>query len=102
MEKLRIAFMYVAKNADPVKHRQIVPSPEQVEMNIIAVKDFVQAEAVAEELVKEGIKIIELCAGFGHKSVARIVQAVRGNAKIGVVRFDCHPALGGKSGDEFF
>lgn len=52
MEKLRIAFMYVAKNADPIKHRQIVPSPEQAEMNVIAVKDFVQAEAVAKDLVK--------------------------------------------------
>lgn len=102
MEKARIAFMYVAKNADPVRHRQIVPSPEGVEMNVVAVKDFTQAEEVVKDLVNEGIKIIELCGGFGHKSVARIVRAVRGKAKIGVVRFDCHPGLDGMSGDELF
>jgi len=33
---------------------------------------------------------------------ARIAEAVAGKAAVGVVRFDGHPGLGGKSGDELF
>ena len=102
MEKRKITFMYVTKNGDPGKHSMIVPSPEHIEMNIVAVKDIKQAEEVAKKLVKNGVKIIELCGGFGHQGVARIAKAVNGKAKIGVVRFDCHPALSGNSGDDIY
>jgi len=102
MEKVRITFMYVANNADPDKHCIIAPSPEQLEMTIIAVKDFEQAKEIALKLVKEGIKIIELCGGFGYKATAKIKDAVGDAAEIGVVRFDKHPGLNNKSGDEIF
>jgi len=102
MEKRKITFMYVTKNGDPEKHSMIVPSPEHIEMNIVAVKDIKQAEEVAKKLITEGTKIIELCGGFGHQGVAKIVKAVQGRAKIGVVRFDCHPALSGNSGDDIY
>jgi len=71
-------------------------------MNIMAVKDIEQAEEEAKKLVAKGTKVIELCGGFGHQGTARIVKAVNGKAKIGVVRFDCHPALNGKSGDDIY
>jgi len=102
MGKIKITFMYVTKNGDPKKHRIIVPSPEHLEMNIMAVKDIKQAEEEAKKLVAEGAKVIELCGGFGHQGTARIVKAVNGKAEIGVVRFDCHPALNGKSGDDIY
>ncbi|MGW8186107.1 MAG: DUF6506 family protein [Desulfobacterales bacterium] len=51
-------------------------------------------------MVDEGIEAVELCGGFGNKGTARIVDAVAGKAAVGVVRFDGHPGLGGKSGDE--
>ena len=102
MEKVKVTFMYVIENGDPEKHSIIVPSPERIEMKIVAVKDIKQAEEEVKKLVAEGTKIIELCGGFGHQGVARIVKAVNGKAKIGVVRFDCHPALSGKSGDDIY
>jgi hypothetical protein len=43
-----------------------------------------------------------LCAGFGNKGTARIVDAVTGKAAVGVVRLDGHPGLGGESVDELF
>jgi hypothetical protein len=49
MEKRKITFMYVTKNGDPEKHSMIVPSPEHIEMNIVAVKDIKQAEEVAKK-----------------------------------------------------
>ncbi|MBN2395078.1 MAG: hypothetical protein JXC36_01285 [Candidatus Atribacteria bacterium] len=99
---MKIAFMYVAKDADPKKHRVIVPSPEQLEMTVIAVKDFDQAVETAKTLVQDGIKIIELCGGFGYLATSRVKSAVGSRAEVGVVRFDKHPGLNGKSGDEVF
>jgi hypothetical protein len=68
----------------------------------VAARDYAQAEKVARDLVAEGIVAIELCGGFGHEGTARIVKAVQGKAAVGVVRFDCHPGLEGKSGDALF
>jgi len=102
MDKVRIAFMYVTDNANPEKHRIVAPSPEHIEMNIVAVKDFEEAKEIALKLVEEGIKIIELCGGFGYKATAKIKDAIGDTAEIGVVRFDKHPGLNNKSGDEIF
>lgn len=54
------------------------------------------------KLVDEGVKVIELCAGFGNEGVAVITRAVHGRARVGAVKFDCHPGLDFKSGDELF
>ena len=68
----------------------------------MAASNYDQAEALAKELVEQGIEAIELCGGFGNKGTARIADAVAGKAAVGAVRFDIHPGLGGKSGDEIF
>lgn len=68
----------------------------------VAVKNYEEAVLVAKELVEEGIQAIELCAGFGHIGTAMVVEGVEGKVPVGVVRFDTHPAMGGKSGDEIF
>ncbi|WP_025773798.1 DUF6506 family protein [Neomoorella thermoacetica] len=98
---LKIAFMFVASQADPVVHQSKFSTPE-IELQVIGVGNYTVAEEWARKLVAEGVKAIELCAGFGHEGVARIVRAVKGKAIVGVVRFDNHPGLEGKSGDEVF
>jgi hypothetical protein len=98
---LKAAFIFVAPEADPATHRATVVTPA-VELTAVAARDYAQAEKVARDLVAEGIVAIELCGGFGHEGTARIVKAVHGKAAVGVVRFDCHPGLEGKSGDALF
>jgi hypothetical protein len=98
---LKAAFIFLAPEVDPQKDRQTVVTP-QVELTAVAVGSYAEAEAVAVELVNEGIEAIELCGGFGNRGTARITDAVAGKAAVGVVRFDGHPGLGGKSGDELF
>ena len=98
---LKAAFVFVAPGADPRAHRAVVAT-EAVELTVVGVKDYAEAEAVARDLVAEGIEAIELCGGFGHAGAARVAAAVEGRAAVGVVRFDCHPGLGGKSGDGIF
>ena len=98
---LRSAFVFLAPGAEPAVHRAQVLTTA-VELTVVGVPDYAQAEEVARALVEEGIGAIELCGGFGHEGTARIVKAVEGKAAVGVVRFDGHPGLEGKSGDLFF
>jgi hypothetical protein len=48
------------------------------------------------------VQAIKLYAGFGQVGVAKVTQAVGDKAVIGAVRFDRHPGLEFKSGDEIF
>lgn len=98
---LKAAFIFLAPEVDPDKDRQKVITP-QVELTAVAANNYKEAEMVALKLVEEGIEAIELCGGFGNKGTACIAEAVAGKAAVGVVRFDGHPGLGGKSGDELF
>ncbi|MBM4432260.1 MAG: hypothetical protein FJ026_18210 [Chloroflexi bacterium] len=98
---LKAAFVFVAPEANPAKHRAVVATPA-VELTVVGVVNYAEAEKVARALVDEGIVAIELCGGFGHEGTARIVKAVQGKAAVGVVRFDNHPGLEGKSGDALF
>ncbi|MGB9661475.1 MAG: DUF6506 family protein [Moorellaceae bacterium] len=98
---LKAAFVFVAPGADPAIHRAKVDTPG-VELLVVGVADYAAAEKVAKELVAEGVAAVELCGGFGHEGVARVVRAVEGKAAVGAVRFDAHPGLDGKSGDAFF
>lgn len=97
---LKAAFIFIAPNGDPGKHRNWVRT-EAVELLAVAVSDYASAEALACELVeKEGIGAIELCGGFGSAGTARIAAAV--DVPVGVVRFDVHPGLDNVSGDKLF
>ena len=98
---LKAAFIFLAPGADPAVHRTQVVTPG-VELTVVGVLDYAQAESAARGLVDEGIVAIELCGGFGHEGTARIVRVVQGKAAVGAVRFDCHPGLDGKSGDALF
>ena len=98
---LKAAFIFLAPGAEAKKHRSLVSTPE-VELVVVGVADYSAAENIAVELVTEGVAAIELCGGFGHVGTSRVVQAVKGKAAVGVVRFDCHPGLDGKSGDTIF
>ena len=98
---MQAAFMFIAPQGDPQTHVAKVTTP-QVEVTTLAVADYAAACRAAEELVAAGITAIELCGGFGHEGVAAVARAVRGRAVVGVVRFDHHPGLGHRSGDELF
>lgn len=71
-------------------------------MNVIGVSDYDAAEKAAKELVAKGCTAIELCAGFGAEGLARIKKAVGPGIAVGAVRFDFHPGLEFKSGDDVF
>ena len=98
---LEAAFIFIAAGADPAVHRGTVETPS-VRLTSIGVSSYEQGAAAAKEMAEAGCGAIELCGGFGAGGVAMIEQAVAGAAKIGVVRFDAHPGLDYKSGDDIF
>ncbi|SNS18138.1 hypothetical protein SAMN05446037_1005147 [Anaerovirgula multivorans] len=98
---LKAAFIFVAPEADSNKHRAAIKTP-MVSLIAIGVKDYKEAIEVTKELVEQGIAAIELCGGFGLEGAAAVKKAAEGKAAIGVVRFDNHPGLQFKSGDEIF
>ncbi len=98
---LKAAFIFVAPDADAAKHRAVVDTPI-VKLTAVGVKDYAAAVKVAQELVADGCAALELCGGFGLEGAALVKKAVEGKAAVGVVRFDNHPGLGFKSGDEIF
>ena len=99
--KVNAAFIFIAPEADASKHNAFIETAI-VDLKVVGVKDYADAEAVAKKLVADGVAAIELCGGFGNEGTARIAAAVGDKAKVGVVRFDCHPGLEFKSGDELF
>lgn len=98
---LKAAFLFLAPGARPQDHRSVVRTPA-VELTVVGVPDYPQAESTARSLVGEGVAAIELCGGFGVAGTARVAAAVGDKASVGVVRFDTHPGLGGRSGDRVF
>lgn len=100
-ERLKAAFLVVAPETDRTKDRNLIKSGV-IDLITIMVKDYNEAVEEAVKLVEEGYNAIELCAGFGNKGVEMISEAVSYKIPVGVVRFDNHPGLGNKSGDELF
>jgi len=98
---LKAAFIFLAPEVNSDKDRQTVMTP-QVELTAVAAGNYKEAQALAIQLVEQGTEAIELCGGFGNRGAALIAEAIAGKAAVGVVRFDGHPGLGGKSGDEMF
>ena len=91
------AFIYVADGVNEEMKKVVIPCAE-LNLNVVGVENYDEAEIAAKEMVDKGCKAIELCAGFG----SRVKKAVGPDIAVGAVKFDCHPAFGYKSGDEMF
>lgn len=99
--KLKAAFLVVASGSNREVDKTIIESTA-VDLLTVMVKNYKEAAEVAIQLVDEGYNVIELCAGFGNKGVSIISEAISYKIPVGVVRFDNHPGLENKSGDDIF
>jgi hypothetical protein len=97
---IKWAFIAVSKAAEGEVHKSVILTSQR-EITTALVPDYEAAERLARQLVDEGASMIELCGGVGHVGVAQIAKAVP-EVPVGVVRFDRHPALECRSGDDFF
>lgn len=98
---LKAAFIFLAPHADPDVHRSIIET-EAVHLITVGVDSYASAVVEVAKLMDEEVGAIELCGGFGHIGTAMIADVMGSKAALGVVKFDSHPGLGGKSGDDIF
>ena len=99
--KVNAAFIFVAPETDKEIHKAVIETPALI-LNVIGVKNYEEGVSVAKEMADQGVKAIELCAGFGNEGTAMVAKAVKGKACFGSVKFDHHPGFDFKSGDELF
>lgn len=99
--KVNAAFIFVAPEVDCKLHKTVVETPV-VKLHVVGVKNYSEGVEVAKEMAEQGVKAIELCAGFGNEGTAMVAKAVRGKAAVGSVKFDFHPGFDFKSGDVLF
>jgi|APSaa5957512622_1039677.scaffolds.fasta_scaffold391001_1 hypothetical protein len=78
------AFIVFGWDYDPESDIQIVES-ETLKTRVVGVDSLESAEAVAVELVADGVQLIELCGWFGPKGAARIIEAVGDQVPVGFV-----------------
>ena len=98
---LNAAFIFIAPGANPATDRGVVETPS-VRLTSIGVETYAQGAEVAKEMADAGVTAIELCGGFGIRGTYLVEQAVLGKARVGAVRFDLHPGLDNKRGDDLF
>ena len=87
---LKAAFVLMAPDADPKRHRASIKMPK-FELTVVVAElgNLDQSVDVCRELVQnEGIQAITLCPGFSHQMVAKIANAVGQGVAINVARGD--------------
>lgn len=80
------AYIFLSPGFDPKKDSTTLDSG-QTRFKAVGI-DITQKEkvvAVAKELVKEGVQLIELCGGFGPLWVAKVIEATEGAVPVGTV-----------------
>jgi hypothetical protein len=78
------AYIYEHPDADPVADRRIVEGAGQRSI-LVPVPTGADAPTVAEQLIAEGVGLIELCGAFSLQDAARVGGAVGGRVPLGAL-----------------
>lgn len=87
------AFIYLQAEADPAVDR-VVKKAETGRTTFVGVPDADAAAKVALELADEGVQLIELYGDFTTTGAAQLVDAVEGQAPVGLVSFGTESLAG--------
>jgi ribosomal protein S18 acetylase RimI-like enzyme len=60
---------------------------EHFSMKVVGVKSASQGPSVAQEMVEEGIQLIELCGGFSPVWAGKVIEAIEYKVPVGVVAY---------------
>jgi hypothetical protein len=80
------AYIYEHPGTDPVADRRVIDRGGQRTL-LVPVPDPTGASIVAQNLVAEGVGLIELCGGFSLPAAAEVTAAVGGRVPVGHVTF---------------
>jgi hypothetical protein len=82
----RFGFIVTGGGLDPAEHRTTLRS-ETFASLMVGVSEPAQAIPVAQEMVADGIQLIELCGGFGPVWTARVIDAIGNAVPVGSVGY---------------
>lgn len=82
----RYGFINLGNGYLPAKHNAVIDSPD-FSSRIICVSTIDEAIIVAEQMVQDGIQVIELCGEFGQSGAFQIVNAIDCKIPVGYVSF---------------
>ena len=80
------AMIIKGSGYNPSVHRAEINSP-LFSTTIICVSTFEEAIQTAQELINQGIQLIELCGGFSPSQATEIQTAINSAIPIGVVKY---------------
>ncbi len=83
---MKWAYMFEHPDTNPVEDR-IVVERSGVTSLMVPVPDASAAPAVAVELAREGVRLIELCGGMTSADAAAVAEAVGDAVGVGHVTF---------------
>lgn len=82
----KFGFIVTGAGLDASTSRTVMRS-ERFEMIAVGVAKPEDGIGVAQELVAEGIQLLELCGGFGPVWTGKIVEAIKGKIPVGSVGY---------------
>lgn len=82
----KFGFIVTGAQLDPSHHRSVMQSPA-FEMIALGVSSPAQGAAAAQQLVREGVQLIELCGGFGPRWTAQVQEAIAHRVPVGSVGY---------------
>lgn len=89
MNQFQYAFIVKAPGYSLGNQNTSVESPE-FKTNIVGVKDLAEACKAAEDLVKAGVQVIDLCCGFNEEDAKEVYNKVNGVIKVSVAGITFH------------
>lgn len=81
---LKALYMFVNPTVDSTKHRATIDTPTS-QILVVGVSSADEGARIAEQLVGEGVELIELCGGFGYDGAKTIHDRVGNKVPVGLV-----------------
>src|SRR4051794_35550532 len=82
----RFGFIVTGAGLNPEKDRTHISSDRFTSV-MVGVEKPAQAIPVAQQMVADGIQLIELCGGFGPIWTAKVIEAIDGVIPVGSVGY---------------
>lgn len=79
-------FIFTGRGMDPARHRSVIEEGD-FRTVVVGVSSADEGVAVAEQMVADGVELIELCGGFGPVWTGRIIDAIDGAVPVGSVGY---------------
>ena len=86
MALTRFGFIVTGKDLAPATHTVVMQSPS-FRMTAVGVATPADGIAVAQQMVRDGIQLIEVCGGFGPVWTGKIIEAIGGAVPVGSVGY---------------